>query len=162
MRRSSPDSKAAGAVILGKLQLTEGAYADHHPEIDPPRNPWDGDALVRAHLRAGPASRLPQDLLRLAGIRHGVLDPAFRRPPNSVTGLKPTWGRVSRYGVSRARRDAGPHRTHGAKCGGLRRDQAPSPCSDPNDPTAVLEPVPNYLANLSGSLRGTRIGVDPR
>jgi amidase len=34
--------------------------------------------------------------------------------------------------------------------------------SDPNDPTAVLEPVPNYLANLSGSLRGTRIGVDPR
>src|SRR5260370_41998394 len=33
--------KGAGAVILGKLQLTEGAYADHHPEIDPPRNPWD-------------------------------------------------------------------------------------------------------------------------
>src|SRR6267378_8240918 len=33
--------KEAGAVILGKLQLTEGAYADHHPEIDPPRNPWD-------------------------------------------------------------------------------------------------------------------------
>jgi amidase len=33
--------KEAGAVILGKLQLTEGAYADHHPDIDPPRNPWD-------------------------------------------------------------------------------------------------------------------------
>ena len=32
--------KEAGAVILGKLQLTEGAYADHHPEIDPPKNPW--------------------------------------------------------------------------------------------------------------------------
>src|SRR5258706_385044 len=33
--------KEAGAVILGKLQLTEGAYADHHPDIEPPRNPWD-------------------------------------------------------------------------------------------------------------------------
>src|SRR5258708_33328968 len=34
----------AGAVILGKLQLTEGAYADHHPKITPPRNPWNADA----------------------------------------------------------------------------------------------------------------------
>jgi amidase len=34
--------------------------------------------------------------------------------------------------------------------------------ADPRDPTAALEPVPDYLANLSGSLRGTRIGVDPR
>ena len=33
--------KAAGAIILGKLQQTEGAYADHHPKIDPPKNPWD-------------------------------------------------------------------------------------------------------------------------
>ena len=34
----------AGAVILGKLQLTESAYADHHPKITPPRNPWGADA----------------------------------------------------------------------------------------------------------------------
>ena len=43
--------KEAGAVILGKLQLTEGAYADHHPEVDPPRNPWD------ARLWSGGAGR---------------------------------------------------------------------------------------------------------
>ena len=35
--------KEAGAVILGKLQQTEGAYADHHPKIDPPKNPWNAD-----------------------------------------------------------------------------------------------------------------------
>jgi amidase len=33
--------RAAGAVILGKLQLTEGAFADHHPDIAPPVNPWN-------------------------------------------------------------------------------------------------------------------------
>ncbi|MEN9726432.1 MAG: hypothetical protein RL434_798, partial [Pseudomonadota bacterium] len=36
--------REAGAVILGKLHQTEGAFADHHPKITPPRNPW-GDAL---------------------------------------------------------------------------------------------------------------------
>jgi len=35
--------KNAGAIILGKLQQTEGAYADHHPKIDPPKNPWNAD-----------------------------------------------------------------------------------------------------------------------
>jgi amidase len=35
--------KQAGAVLLGKLQMTEGAYSDHHPSIRPPSNPWDRD-----------------------------------------------------------------------------------------------------------------------
>ena len=33
----------AGAVVLGKLQLTEGAYSDHHPSVTPPKNPWNAD-----------------------------------------------------------------------------------------------------------------------
>src|ERR1700754_545691 len=33
--------KEAGAVVLGKLKLTEGAYFDHHPSVPPPRNPWN-------------------------------------------------------------------------------------------------------------------------
>jgi amidase len=37
----------AGAVLLGKLQLTEGAFADHHPSIRPPVNPWGGGVLAR-------------------------------------------------------------------------------------------------------------------
>ena len=43
----------AGAVILGKLQLTESAYADHHPNVTPPRNPWNaerGRALRLEHF----------------------------------------------------------------------------------------------------------------
>ena len=153
--------KEAGAVILGKLQLTEGAYADHHPEIDPPRNPWDGT------LWSG-ASSSGSGVATAAGLCYGSLGSdtggsiRFPSAANSVTGLKPTWGRVSRYGVfelAATLDHIGPMARSAVDCGAILGAIAGS---DPNDPTAVLEPVPNYLANLSGSLRGTRIGVDPR
>ena len=153
--------KEAGAVILGKLQLTEGAYADHHPEIDPPRNPWD------ATLWSG-ASSSGSGVATAAGLCYGSLGSdtggsiRFPSAANSVTGLKPTWGRVSRYGVfelAATLDHIGPMARSAVDCGAILGAIAGS---DPNDPTAVLKPVPNYLANLSGSLRGTRIGVDPR
>ena len=153
--------KEAGAVILGKLQLTEGAYADHHPEIDPPRNPWD------ATLWSG-ASSSGSGVATAAGLCYGSLGSdtggsiRFPSAANGVTGLKPTWGRVSRYGVfelAATLDHIGPMARSAVDCGAILGAIAGS---DPNDPTAVLEPVPNYLANLSGSLRGTRIGVDPR
>ena len=153
--------KEAGAVILGKLQLTEGAYADHHPEIDPPRNPWD------ATLWPG-ASSSGSGVATAAGLCYGSLGSdtggsiRFPSAANSVTGLKPTWGRVSRYGVfelAATLDHIGPMARSAVDCGAILGAIAGS---DPNDPTAVLEPVPNYLANLSGGLRGTRIGVDPR
>jgi amidase len=153
--------KEAGAVILGKLQLTEGAYADHHPEIDPPRNPWD------ATLWSG-ASSSGSGVATAAGLCYGSLGSdtggsiRFPSAANSVTGLKPTWGRVSRYGVfelAATLDHIGPMARSAVDCGAILGAIAGS---DPNDPTAVLEPVPNYLANLSGSLRGMRIGVDPR
>jgi amidase len=153
--------KEAGAVILGKLQLTEGAYADHHPEIDPPRSPWD------ATLWSG-ASSSGSGVATAAGLCYGSLGSdtggsiRFPSAANSVTGLKPTWGRVSRYGVfelAATLDHIGPMARSAVDCGAILGAIAGS---DPNDPTAVLEPVPNYLANLSGILRGTRIGVDPR
>jgi amidase len=153
--------KEAGAVILGKLQLTEGAYADHHPEVDPPRNPWD------AGLWAG-ASSSGSGVATAAGLCYGSLGSdtggsiRFPSAANAVTGLKPTWGRVSRYGVfelAATLDHIGPMARSAVDCGAMLGAIAGA---DPNDPTALLEPVPDYLANLSGSLQGTRIGVDPR
>jgi amidase len=153
--------KEAGAVILGKLQLTEGAYADHHPEIDPPKNPWD------AKLWSG-ASSSGSGVATAAGLCYGSLGSdtggsiRFPSAANSVTGLKPTWGRVSRYGVfelAATLDHIGPMARSAADCGAILGVIAGA---DPNDPTAVQEPVPDYLAGLSGSLRGTRIGVDRR
>src|SRR5882757_11301292 len=153
--------KEAGAVVLGKLQLTEGAYADHHPRISAPLNPWNA-----AHW-AG-ASSSGSGVATAAGLCYGSLGSdtggsiRFPSAANGVTGLKPTWGRVSRYGVfelAATLDHIGPMARSAVDCGAILGAIVGS---DPNDPTAVLEPVPNYLANLSGSLRGTRIGVDPR
>jgi amidase len=153
--------KEAGAVILGKLQLTDGAYADHHPDIDPPRNPWD------AALWPG-ASSSGSGVATAAGLCYGSLGSdtggsiRFPSAANSVTGLKPTWGRVSRYGVfelAATLDHIGPMARSAADCGAILGAIAGA---DPKDPTAVPAPVPDYLASLTGTLRGTRIGVDPR
>jgi hypothetical protein len=89
--------REAGAVLLGKLQLTEGAFADHHPEIAPPVNPWHRD-----HWSG--ASSSGSGVATAAGLCFGSLGSdtggsiRFPSAANGVTGLKPTWGRVSRFG----------------------------------------------------------------
>jgi len=149
---------AAGAVILGKLQLTEGAYADHHPQVTPPINPWNA-----AHWSG--ASSSGSGSATAAGLCYGSLGSdtggSIRFPcaANGLTGLKPTWGRVSRYGVfelaatldhigpmARSARDAA------AMLGAIAG-------ADENDPTALQDPVPNYLAGIDRGLRGVRVGV---
>src|SRR5882672_1535125 len=151
--------KDAGAVILGKLQLTEGAYADHHPEIDPPRNPWD-PALWPGASSSG------SGVATAAGLCYGSLGSdtggsiRFPSAANSVTGLKPSWGRVSRYGVfelAATLDHIGPMARSAADCGAMLGAIAGA---DPNDPTSVQDPVPNYLAGMTQGLRGVRVGVD--
>src|SRR5260370_4186051 len=75
--------KEAGAVILGKLQLTEGAYADHQPDIDPPRNPWDA-TLSPGASSAGPGVATPP------GVCYGSLGSDTGGPvpfPSPANGL---------------------------------------------------------------------------
>jgi amidase len=150
---------AAGAIILGKLQLTEGAWAEHHPQIPPPVNPWSA-----AHWSG--ASSSGSGVATAAGLCYGSLGSdtggsiRFPSAANSVTGLKPTWGRVSRYGVfelAATLDHIGPMARSAADCGAMLGVIAGS---DPNDPTAVLDPVPNYLAGMTRGLRGLRVGVD--
>src|SRR5229473_8666357 len=151
----------AGAVLLGKLQLTEGAFADHHPSIAPPVNPWHKDHWSGASSSgSGVATAAGLCFASLGSDTGGSI--RFPSAANGVTGLKPTWGRVSRYGVfelAATLDHIGPMARSAVDCGAILGAIAGA---DPNDPTAVLEPVPDYLADLSGSLRGTRIGVDRR
>ena len=85
-------------MILGKLQLTEGALALHHPDVPPPVNPWRRD-------RWSGASSSGSGVATAAGLCYGSLGSdtggSIRFPSiaNGCVGLKPTWGRVSRYGV---------------------------------------------------------------
>jgi amidase len=153
--------KNAGAIILGKLQQTEGAYADHHPKIDPPRNPWNED------LWSG-ASSSGSGSATAAGLCFGSLGTdtggsiRFPSAANGITGLKPTWGRVSRYGafeLAATLDHIGPMARSAVDCGAMLGTIAGR---DPNDTTAVPLSVPDYLGGLSDNLRGMKIAVDRR
>lgn len=150
----------AGAVILGKLQLTEGAFAKHHPKITPPRNPWNADYYAGA-------SSSGSGVATAAGLCFGSLGSdtggsiRFPASANGITGLKPTWGRVSRYGVFAL----APSLDH---VGPMTRSAADAAAMlgiiagrDVNDPTTLAVPVPDYLADLNKGVRGLRIGIDP-
>src|SRR5690606_26166216 len=151
----------AGAVILGKLQLTESAYADHHPDIVAPRNPWNAEHWPGV-------SSSGSGVATAAGLCYGSLGSdtggsiRFPSAANGLTGLKPTWGRVSRYGafeLAATLDHIGPMARSAADCGAMLGAIAGA---DPKDPTAAPEPVPDYLAGLRNDLRGMTIGVDHR
>ncbi len=152
--------REAGAIILGKLQLTEGAYADHHPDIPAPQNPWSAEHWSGASSSGSGAATA-------AGLCYGSLGSdtggsiRFPSAANGVTGLKPTWGRVSRYGVfelAATLDHIGPMARSAADTGAMLNVLAGE---DPNDPTTSLEPVGDYLAGLDAGLKGLVIGYDP-
>jgi amidase len=149
----------AGAVLLGKLQLTEGAYSDHHPSVTPPKNPWNTDYWPGISSN-GPA------VATAAGLCYGALASdtggSIRWPcaANGLTGLKPSWGRVSRYGVfelAATLDHVGPIARSAADAGAILGVIAGH---DAKDPTAVPDPVPDYLAAAAQDVNGLRIGVD--
>ncbi|SVC03821.1 uncharacterized protein METZ01_LOCUS256675, partial [marine metagenome] len=151
----------AGAVLLGKLQMTEGAFAEHHPDIVPPVNPWN-----KAHWTG--VSSSGSGVATAAGLCFASLGSdtggsiRFPSAANGVTGLKPTWGRVSRYGIF----DLAPTLDH---IGPMCRNAADTGAVlgviagiDTYDPTASPIPVPNYLAGLERGIDGLRFGFDPK
>ncbi|UBQ43924.1 amidase [Comamonas thiooxydans] len=149
----------AGAVLLGKLKQTEGAFADHHPSITPPLNPWSPS------LWPG-ASSSGSGVATAAGLCFGSLGTdtggsiRFPSAANGVTGLKPTWGRVSRHGsfeLAASMDHIGPMTRSAADAGAILAAIAGP---DPLDPTAAHVPVPNYLSPLTDNLTDLRIGVD--
>ncbi|NOJ46633.1 amidase [Bradyrhizobium archetypum] len=151
--------RQAGAVLLGKLQMTEGAYSDHHPQITPPRNPWNADYWPGISS-SGPGVAVG------AGLCFGALASdtggSIRWPSaaNGLTGIKPTWGRVSRHGVF----DLAPSLDH---VGPMARSVADAAAlltaiagADPADPTALLEPVASIAATTNQAIGGLKVGVD--
>jgi amidase len=151
--------KAAGAVLLGKLQMTEGAFSAHHPSVAPPLNPWSA-----AHWTG--VSSSGSGVATAAGLCFGSLGTdtlgsiRFPSTMNGLTGLKPTWGRVSRAGIfplAETMDHVGPMTRSAADAAAMLSVIAGA---DADDPTAAQHLPPDFLAHIDGGVRGLRVGID--
>jgi len=150
----------AGAIVIGKLVLTEGVYAEHRPPFAAPTNPWN-----KSYWSA--ASSSGSGVAVASGLCFGALASetggSIKLPSavSGLTGLKPTWGRVSRHGVF----ELAASLDH---VGALARSAADAAVmlgviagADPLDPTSSNMRVPDYVQGLATGVRGLRIGIDP-
>lgn len=150
---------AAGAILIGKLNLLEFAMGSGvRSGFGPARNPW--------HLEYSPAGSSSGSGAALAACMTPLsigtdTGGSIRGPANNcgIVGLKQTYGRVSRYGVTTLAwtlDHAGPMtRTVADAAAMLQAIAGP----DPMDPSALSEPVPDYTKSLAAGVKGLRIGV---
>lgn len=152
--------KAAGSILLGKLAMHEFALGGPDPSNGFPlaRNPWNLD-----HIPGGSSSGSGAAVA--AGLCMGTLGSctggSIRGPAShcSIVGLKPTYGRVSRYGVvplSWTLDHCGPMTWTVEDTAIMLQAIAGH---DPRDPTSSRAPVPSYTASLREDIKGLRVGV---
>ena len=144
----------AGVVLLGKLNLTEGALGSYHPDFDRPINPW-GERLWAGVSSSG------SGVATAAGLCFGSLGTdtggsiRFPSMANGIVGLKPTYGRVSRYGIlplSESFDHVGPMARRVADAAVMFEAIAGV---DPNDPTSLDVPATLWADR---NARGGRVG----
>ena len=151
---------AAGAVMLGKTNMDEFAMGSstEHSAFFPTHNPWDPE-------RAPGGSSGGSAAAVAAGMAMGALGSdtggSIRQPAAlcNVVGLKPTYGRVSRYGLvafASSLDQIGPF-ARSARDAALILQAIAGP--DLRDSTSSPQGVPDYVAGLNGSIKGLRIGV---
>jgi amidase len=151
----------AGAVMLGKLHMTEGAMLEHHPDFPEPVNPWKSDLWTGVSSSGSGVSAA-------AGLAYATIGSdtggSIRFPSacNGLTGVKPTWGRISRYGIfdlAATFDHLGPMARSAADAAAMLQALAGW---DPKDTTSLSTPVPDYLGALQGvyGARGIKMGLD--
>ena len=151
---------AAGTVTLGKTNMDEFAMgsANESSWYGAVKNPWNLEH-VPGGSSGGSAAAVAARLLPVATATD--TGGSIRQPAafTNLTGLKPTYGRVSRWGMiayASSLDQGGVLARTAEDCALLLQGMAGF---DPQDSTSIDEPVPDYRANLNGSLAGLRIGL---
>jgi amidase len=151
--------EAAGAVLLGKLHLTEFAMGWYHPEIPGPQNPWN-PALWPGASSSGSGAATAAGLCYAAIGTDTGGSIRFPSAANGIVGLKPTWGRVSRHGVF----PLGESLDH---IGPMTRSVADAALvlsviagRDELDDTSLNAAVDDYAAAINAGANNICIGVD--
>lgn len=152
--------KQRGMVLLGKLNQDEFAMGSSNESSasGPCRNPWNTDCIPGGSSGGSAAAIAARQATVTLGTDTGG---SIRQPAShcGCVGLKPTYGRVSRYGViayASSLDQVGPLTRDVTDCAIMLGALAGH---DPKDSTSVNRPVPDYQAALTNDIRGLRIGL---
>ncbi len=152
--------KEQGVVLLGKLNQDEFAMGSSNESsaFGPTRNPWDTSCIPGGSSGGSAAAVAARLATATLGTDTGG---SIRQPAShcSCVGLKPTYGRVSRYGViayASSLDQVGPMTRDVTDCAIMLNAIAGH---DPKDSTSVNAPVPDYTAALTGIVKGLKIGL---
>lgn len=153
--------KQAGAVLLGKLNMTEFALSGYHPNLPVPVNPWAQD-------RWAGVSSSGSAVASAAGMAFGTLGSdtggsiRFPSAVNGVVGIKPTFGTVSKHGafpLAHTLDHVGPI-TRRVEDATLMLQAVAG--FDTNDPFSVRRSIPDFSADLNAGVNGLKIGLDEK
>ena len=152
--------REAGAIVFGRLNMDEFAMGSstENSGFLTTRNPWDTSRIPGGSSGGSAAAVAADECIATLGSDTGG---SIRQPAAlcGVVGFKPTYGRVSRYGLvafASSLDQIGPFTKNVRDTALLLRVISGH---DPSDSTSVPEPVPDYVAALEGDIRGLKIGL---